>query len=222
VERLHPGQPRRRSNLAGQPVTRYDYQDDIFRTARSYSSSLNLSGGDERTQFYLGGTLQDQQGVIRATDYRRQNIRLNLDRQVTNWLKLNTSTSYITSRSNVTPNGGLVAQYGVLTNFLFMSNDRNLYRDPTTGQFPLGQSAANPLDVIANWKAPQTVNRYVGGLQLQATPLANVTADYRFGYDAYTETPRSSSRAGRRRRLPDRDWRRRRATARACSTPTST
>jgi TonB-dependent SusC/RagA subfamily outer membrane receptor len=174
-------------NLAGQPVTRYDYQDDIFRTARSYSSSLNLSGGDERTQFYLGGTLQDQQGVIRATDYRRQNIRLNLDRQVTNWLKLNTSTSYITSRSNVTPNGGLVAQYGVLTNFLFMSNDRNLYRDPTTGQFPLGQSAANPLDVIANWKAPQTVNRYVGGLQLQATPLANVTADYRFGYDAYTE-----------------------------------
>jgi outer membrane receptor protein involved in Fe transport len=75
----------------------------------------------------------------------------------------------------------------VLTNFLFMSNDRNLYRDPTTGQFPLGQSAANPLDVIANWKAPQTVNRYVGGLQLQATPLANVTADYRFGYDAYTE-----------------------------------
>ena len=175
------------TNLAGTPVTRYDYQKDIFRTARSYNSALNFSGGDEKTQFYLSGGLQDQQGVIRATDYRRQNARLNLDRQVTDWLKLNASTNYITSASQLTPNGGVVAQYGVLTNFLFMSNDRSLYRDPATGQFPPGQSSANPLDVIANWKAPQTVNRYVSGIQLQATPLANVTADYRAGYDAYSE-----------------------------------
>ncbi|MGZ8456040.1 MAG: TonB-dependent receptor plug domain-containing protein, partial [Gemmatirosa sp.] len=174
-------------NLAGQPVTRYDYQDDIFRTARSYNTSLNLSGGDERTQFYLSGALQDQQGVIRATDYRRQNVRLNLDRQLTDWLKLNTSTNYVASDADLSPNGGIVAQYGVLTNFLFMSNDRSLYADPVTGQFPLGQSAANPLDVIANWRAPQEVNRYVGGVQLQATPRTDVTVDYRFGYDAYTE-----------------------------------
>ena len=175
-------------NLAGQPVTRYDYQNDIFRTARSYNTSLNLSGGDERTQFYLSGARQDQQGVVRATDYRRNNLRLNLDRQLTDWLKLGASTSYIASNSDLTPNGGIVAQYGVLTNFLFMSNDRNLYRDPATGQFPPGQSAANPLDVIANWRAPQEVNRYVGGLQLQATPLQAVTLDYRFGYDGYTES----------------------------------
>ncbi|MGZ8376364.1 MAG: TonB-dependent receptor plug domain-containing protein [Gemmatirosa sp.] len=174
-------------NLAGQPVTRYDYQDDIFRTARSYNTSLNLSGGDERTQFYLSGALQDQQGVIRATDYRRQNVRLNLDRQLTDWLKLNTSTNYVASDADLSPNGGIVAQYGVLTNFLFMSNDRSLYADPVTGQYPLGQSAANPLDVIANWRAPQEVNRYVGGVQLQATPRTDVTVDYRFGYDAYTE-----------------------------------
>ena len=174
-------------NLAGQQVTRYDYQDDIFRDARSLATNLSFAGGDERTQFFLAGARQDQEGVVRANDYRRHNVRLNLDRQLTGWLKLATSTNYVTSRADLTPNGGIVAQYGVLTNFLFMGNDRNLYRDPVTGQFPPGQSAANPLDVIANWKAPQTVDRYVGGAQLVATPLANVSVDYRFGYDAYTE-----------------------------------
>ena len=174
-------------NLAGQPVTRFDYQDDIFQTASQYNTSVSLSGGDERTQFFLSGSLQDQEGVVRANEYRRQNVRLNLDRQLLNWLKLGASTSYVTSRSNLTPNGGLVANYGVLTNFLFLSNDRNIRRDPDTGEFPAAQFQSNPLDVIANWRSPQNLDRYIGGLQLQGTPGGGVTVDYRFGYDAFTE-----------------------------------
>lgn len=186
------------TNLAGDPVTRYDYQKDIFRTANQYNTSVAVSGGDERTQFYLSGTQQEQEGIVRANAYRRQNARLNLDRMLNDWLKLSTSTSYVTSRSELTPEGGIVAQTGVLTNFLFLSNDRNLYRDPVTGQFPAGQFTANPLEVIANWKAPQTITRYVGGLQLQATPITDLRLDYRFGYDAFTENasqliPRGSS-----------------------------
>ena len=186
------------TNLAGTPVTRYDYQKDIFRSAPQYNTSLSLSGGDERTQFFLSGANEDQQGIVRGNAYRRQNVRLNLDRMLNNWLKLSTSTSYITSKADLTPEGGIVAQTGVLTNFLFLSNDRNLHRDPVTGQFPAGQFTANPLDVIANWKAPQTINRYVGGLQLQATPRNDVTVSYRLGYDAFTENasqfiPRGSS-----------------------------
>jgi len=81
-----------------------------------------------------------------------------------------------------------VAQYGVLTSFLFSSNDRNYYPDPVTGEYPVGQGLVNPLEVIANWRAPQEVSRYVGGFQLQATPGAGFNVDYRFGYDTYTET----------------------------------
>ena len=185
-------------NLAGQPVTRFDYQDQIFQTAAQYSTSLSMSGGDERTQYFLSGALVDQDGVLRSTEYQRRNLRLNLDRRLNDWLRLGVSTSYISTDANLTPNGGLVGQYGVLTSFLFSSNDRNYFRDPVTGEFPNGQGLANPLDIIENWRAPQGVNRYVGGLQLQGTPGYGVTFDYRFGYDGYTESagqfvPRNSS-----------------------------
>ncbi|HEU4630454.1 MAG TPA: TonB-dependent receptor [Gemmatimonadaceae bacterium] len=187
-------------NAAGEPVTRHDYQDDIFQTAAQYGTTLSLSGGDERTQYFLSGSLVDQEGVLRSTTYQRRNARVNVDRQLNDWLHLGVSTSYISSDANLTPNGGLVAQYGVLTSFLFMSNDRDLTRDPVTGEFPKGQALANPLEVIANWRAPQEVSRFIGGVQLRGTPGWGVTVDYRFGYDTYTETagqfvPRNSSAA---------------------------
>jgi TonB-dependent SusC/RagA subfamily outer membrane receptor len=175
-------------NAAGEPVTRHDYQDDIFQTASQYSTTLSLSGGDDRTQYFVSGSLVDQEGVLRSTTYQRRNARLNLDRQLNDWLHLGVSSSYISSDANLTPNGGLVAQYGVLTSFLFMSNDRDLARDPVTGEFPGGLALANPLDIIANWKAPQELSRFIGGVQLKGTPGYGLTFDYRFGYDTYTET----------------------------------
>ncbi|HEY2064573.1 MAG TPA: TonB-dependent receptor plug domain-containing protein [Gemmatimonadaceae bacterium] len=175
-------------NLAGQPVTRYDYQREIFQTAPQSNVSVSLAGGDERSQFYLSGAHEDQTGVIRSTRYVRDNVRLNLDRELASWLRVGVSTSFIQSNADLTPNGGLVANYGVLTNFLFSSNDRNFFPDPVTGEFPAAQFQANPLEVIARWRAPQGVQQYIGGLHLTATPYAGVTADYRFGYDGFTET----------------------------------
>jgi TonB-dependent SusC/RagA subfamily outer membrane receptor len=185
-------------NEAGQPVTRYDYQDEIFRTAPRASTTLSLSGGDDKTQFFLSGTSENQQGVIRSTNYRRQNLRLNLDRSLSDKLKLGISTAYVTSKADVVPNGGLTFNLGVLTSFLFQPNSINLHRDPVTGQFPNGFSLANPLEMIANWHAPQTVDRFIGGLNFTAFPLTNVTLQYRLGFDGYTQNaqlfiPRGSS-----------------------------
>ena len=176
------------TNLAGAPVTRYDYQNEIFQSGKHANANVSLAGGDDQSQFYLSGSHEDQTGVVRSTRYVRDNIRLNLDRTLSNWLRLGVSSSFIQSRADLTPNGGLVANYGVLTNFLFSSNDRNFFPDPVTGAYPAAQFQSNPLDVIANWKSPQGVQRYIGGLQLTATPLQGLTADYRFGYDGFTET----------------------------------
>jgi outer membrane receptor protein involved in Fe transport len=186
------------TDAAGNPVTRFDYQDQIFRRAPRVSTSLSLSGGDDRTTFFASGSLEDQNGVVRGSDYRRQNLRLNLDRSLSPRLKVALSTSYIHSEANVVPNGGLTSNFGVLTNFFFTSNSYRLFRDETTGQFPRGFLFANPLEIIANWRAPQEIDRFIGSLQATATPLERLTISYRLGYDAYTETeqqfvPRNSS-----------------------------
>ena len=186
-------------DASGNPTpNRYDYQDDIFRRAGRISSSLSLSGGDDQTQFFLSGTFENQDGVLRGTDYRRNNLRLNLDRSISDKLRIGVSTGYVTSRANVTPNGGLVFNLGVLTSFLFQPNSYNLYPDPVTGQYPQGFSGANALDIINNWRAPQEIDRFIGGLNLTAFPIEGMTASYRLGYDGYTQNaqlfvPRGSS-----------------------------
>ncbi|HUF66467.1 MAG TPA: TonB-dependent receptor [Gemmatimonadaceae bacterium] len=185
-------------NAQGAPVTRYDYQDDIFRTAGGMSSTLSLSGGDERTSFFASGSASQQDGVIGGTDYRRQNLRLNLDHTLNERLRVALSTGYVTSKANVTPNGGLVFNLGVLTSFLFQPNSINLYPDPATGQYPAGFSQANPLEMIANWRAPQEVDRFIGGLHVTAFPIDRMTLSYRLGFDGYTNNsqlwiPRASS-----------------------------
>lgn len=178
-------------NALGAPVPqRYDYQDDIFRRAGRISSNLSLSGGDDKTTFFLSGTYENQDGVIRGTDYRRNNLRLNLDRSISDKLKVGVSTGYVTSRANITPNGGLVFNLGVLTSFLFQPNSYRLYRDSITGQYPPGFSGANALDIIDNWRAPQEVDRFIGGLNITAYPIEGMTASYRLGYDGYTQNAR--------------------------------
>jgi TonB-dependent SusC/RagA subfamily outer membrane receptor len=177
---------------------RYDYQDQIFRNAGRISSTLSLSGGDDKTNFFLSGTIENQDGVIAGTDYRRNNLRLNLDRSINDRLKVGISTAYITSKSNITPNGGLVFNLGVLTSFLFMPNSYNLFPDPVTGVYPPGFSGANALDIIANWKAPQDIDRFIGGLNVTAYPIDGMTMSYRLGYDGYNQSarlfvPRASS-----------------------------
>ena len=101
-------------NAAGDPVERFDYQEDIFTTGVTYNTSLALSGGDARTRFYLSGSFQNQEGIVEATDYQKQNVRLNLDRTVFDWLDLSTSFNYIHSNSQLLPNAGLTSLFGCL------------------------------------------------------------------------------------------------------------
>lgn len=66
--------------LAGQPgLTDTDWQDAIFRNAVITNQTLNISGGNERTTYYVSGNYVNQDGVVINSDYKRYSARLNLD-----------------------------------------------------------------------------------------------------------------------------------------------
>lgn len=57
-----------------------DWQAAIFNnSARRFSHEISLSGGSERSTFYLSLGLQDQQGIVtkEISNYTRRNLRLN-------------------------------------------------------------------------------------------------------------------------------------------------
>lgn len=175
-------------NAAGESVERFDYQDDLFRSGYTYNSSIAISGGDSQTRYYLSGSFVNQEGILEATDYRKENLRLNLDRTLFSWLDLSTNFNYIHSNASLLPNAGLTSLFGVLTNFFFTPNDYPLAADPVTGEYPRAFLFANPLESIANWQAPQEIDRFIGGFQLNAVPASGLALNYRFGFDNYTQS----------------------------------
>nr|WP_084407213.1 TonB-dependent receptor [Pedobacter panaciterrae] len=71
----------------------YDRLSDVFRVAQSQRYNLSLSGGDTKTNFYIGGEYQDQQSTLKLQDFKRYSFRLNLDHTINKRFKVGTSNS---------------------------------------------------------------------------------------------------------------------------------
>jgi TonB-dependent starch-binding outer membrane protein SusC len=71
-----------------------NWQDEVFRTARTNNAQLSFTGGTDKTSFYLSGTYINQEGVVITNSLERINFRVNLDHKVNDFLKVGTSVSY--------------------------------------------------------------------------------------------------------------------------------
>ena len=71
----------------------YDRVSDVFRTAKSQRYNLSISGGDAKTNFYIGGEYQKQESTLKLQDFTRFSFRINLDHAISSRLKIGTSNS---------------------------------------------------------------------------------------------------------------------------------
>ncbi len=86
------------SDIANNTVD-VNWQDVIFRTAPISNYEVSMTGGNERTQFFISGNYFDQEGILIGTGFQRFNTRVNLDHSVNEKLRIGTSIglSYSTS-----------------------------------------------------------------------------------------------------------------------------
>ena len=79
----------------------FDYEKELYgRVALMNSSRVSISGGNERTTYYLGFTHKDDEGIVEKTGYKKSSVRLNLDQKVASFLDVSASANYVTSRSD--------------------------------------------------------------------------------------------------------------------------
>lgn len=71
----------------------YDRLRDVFRTAASQKYGVAVTGGDAKTNFYIGGDYEYTQSTLTLQDFKRYSLRVNLDHTVSNNLKIGTSNS---------------------------------------------------------------------------------------------------------------------------------
>lgn len=65
-----------------------DWQDAILQAAPIQDHTLTFSGSGDKTRYSFSGNYYDQEGIIINTGVKRGTVRMNLDHDATDWLKL--------------------------------------------------------------------------------------------------------------------------------------
>ncbi|MDB5230491.1 MAG: TonB-dependent receptor [Chitinophagaceae bacterium] len=74
-----------------------DWQSMAFQDAPMSQYDLNLSGGNDKTTFYIGGQYLDQAGIILRNSLKRYTGRVNVENKVNDWLSVGINMSFARS-----------------------------------------------------------------------------------------------------------------------------
>jgi TonB-linked SusC/RagA family outer membrane protein len=171
----------------GDPVQRFDIQDEIFRTGLGTDNQVSVAGGGEATSYYLSAGYRSEEGILESSGYEKVNVRGKLTQQLADWLEVTANGAFIDSETAFVPEGEQT--FGVLTYVVFQPTSFDPHFDPSVGRFPFTPVLSfNPLDVLENWRAPQDVTRFVGSFESTFRPTDDLTVRYLFGFDDYRQT----------------------------------
>jgi TonB-dependent starch-binding outer membrane protein SusC len=147
-----------------------NWQEALFRPAPLVKHQLNVSGGNEKTSYYLSGEYFDQDGVAVGSNFNRYGLRMNIDNQTREWMKIGTSLLVNQTQERLTAsNDDLIGKAIGQPANIAVTNPDGSWGGPTNSdlQFALD----NPL-ALANIN-DHTFKRtnIIGNLSLDLTPI---------------------------------------------------
>ncbi len=76
----------------------YDHAKEVFQTGHFLENAINLSGGNDRSNFFASYSNLNQEGIVRQnSDYKRNTIRVNASTMLTDRLQASANVSYSNS-----------------------------------------------------------------------------------------------------------------------------
>jgi TonB-linked SusC/RagA family outer membrane protein len=184
----------------GTPV--YDHTDEIFQTGWTNDNALSISGGSERTQFYLSGEYSYRRGIVVGDQnhFRRIAVRVNASQQVTPRLKLGANVAYSDANAGYvqTRNSTAAVLLGAwrtpaeFNNLPYLDPVFGLHRsyrfpNPGPGSERVSRGYENPLFAANEAPASDKVSRTFGGLDADWTPIDWLRVHETLGLDHYTD-----------------------------------
>ncbi len=168
-------------------VNRYDYQDYIFRDASGTDNTLSVSGGNDKTKYYFGGSYYNNQGIIKNTDFQRFSFRSNIDQVINKWMSMNMGLNYTNSSANEKPDGQ--SFFSPTNAVTIIGNFHDIWTRDVDGNIKaVGERGRiNPVSVIEDIKQKQTTNRILANFGLKLTPFKGLSVGYTMGIDNYAQ-----------------------------------
>jgi len=154
------------NNASGQWANNnFDYEEILYgEIGQLTEHTLSAVGGDESTQFYLGGQYMDEGGIIKNTGYKKLSGRLNVDHRLSDKAKLSVSTNLIRSESDrgVTGNDNTNMTYGFSIGATPSFIDIRQNDDGSFPTHPLNPS--NPIETVEYFVNNEVTNRALGSM----------------------------------------------------------
>ena len=144
-----------------------DWQKELFKNAPMHKHQLSLSGGNDRTTYYLSGEYLKQDGVALGSGFNRYAFRLNLDNKPREWASIGANLSFNQTNDNLT-----TSQENIISNALQLTPQvpvKNIDGSWGGGDENNGANIFAPVNpiAIANLTTNKLVRRQLlGGLNI--------------------------------------------------------
>lgn len=164
-----------------------DWQKELFKNAPMSKHQLSLSGGTDKTTYYLSGEYMKQEGIALGSGFNRYGFRLNLDNKPRNWIALNANLSFNQTKENLT-----TSQENIISNALMLTPQipvKNMDGSWGGGDLTNGANIFTPVNpiAIANLNINRAVRRQlIGGIGASINPIKDLyirtTFNTNFGF----------------------------------------
>lgn len=199
----------------GLDLPTYDWQREVMGVGRLQNYELSVSGGDEKTTFFLSGSYNYQESSFKPVDFERGTVRVALSHQANSKLNLETNINLSTYQQNVpfAVSGSFLGSPAFSSSAVLPHNP--IYNEDGTYNTSIGGVLGQNVVLV---------NEYNSGLQRTNTAVGNIIGTYKilnnlsfrslFGLDyrllqgdRFTD-PRTPDGAGvRGRSSVQQDWR---------------
>ncbi|CAM4357636.1 TonB-linked outer membrane protein, SusC/RagA family [Pedobacter westerhofensis] len=181
-------------NPTGSPAPRglpqdqqtYDRLNKVFRTGFLQNYDASISGGTDKTTYYIAAGLNKQQADLKTNDFRRGTFKINIDQKINDIFSMGTSSTLTqTYRTNARVGDG--PQGGILQSAL---HTPTYLPEVNADGSPAKWAGFDNLDILLeNTNMHSTSNRLISNLYAEAkiTPDLKFRSSWSVDYNNYNE-----------------------------------
>lgn len=158
-----------------------DWQNEIYQPGLNYNAGVAFSGGSDLGNFYVSAGFNDQSGIVETSKFQSGDMRLNLKRDLSNELELDTRFTLFYSEGSFSQDGSRSGgNRGFIKNVIDSAPIINSEIETTAGDLDLG----NPFSFMEDFEDKTKEFRIIGSAALTyKLPVKGLKYQVRVGGD---------------------------------------
>ncbi len=145
----------------------FDWQEEMYNTGISNNFGATFSGGNDKGDYYVSAGFNNINGIISGSSFKTTDLRLNLNYNINEKLKVEARLSSFFSKSDFAEGGDLIGGDQSFVQQVMNYNPIIGNNASTVEDFYEDQARSNPYSWINDYTDQSTENRLIGSLALK-------------------------------------------------------